>query len=158
MKRAATTGGGNNGANEDEREEEAESEASMEAEAFRKRMEKMVEDENERFEGRDLAALIFKKYGRSYDVRLVRNEFLGRQLLALNVMWKYREQRSFPLTEAEYLEHLNGVADNLRCWGAVSIVRSTLEKTKERPRIGKAVSIMINIDDKGERANEWIYR
>jgi hypothetical protein len=94
-------------------------------------------------------------------------DFMGRKLLAMNVMWKYREQvffmynfllnyhsdspfyrdgfwhvikllqRSFPLTEEEYLLRLDDVANNLRCWGAVSYVRSSLAKTKERPRIGK---------------------
>lgn len=47
-------------------------------------------------------------------------------------------QRSFHLTEEEYLLHLDDIANNLRCWGAVGLVRNSLEKTKERPRIGKA--------------------
>ena len=46
-------------------------------------------------------------------------------------------QRSFPLTEEEYLLRLDDVANNLKCWGAVSYVRNSLAKTKERPRIGK---------------------
>jgi len=85
-------------------------------------------------------------------------EFMGRNLLALNVMWKYREQRSFPLSEEEYLLRLDEVANTLRCWGAVAHVRNTLEKLKERPRIGKAVSIFIDMDQTGGRANEWIYK
>ncbi|MCO5602673.1 hypothetical protein L7F22_056809 [Adiantum nelumboides] len=94
----------------------------------------------------------------SHHSALPTEEFLGRQLLAMNVMWKYREQRSFPLTEEEYLLRLDDVANNLRCWGAVSYVRNSLAKTKERPRIGKAVSIFIDLDESGGRANEWIYR
>lgn len=46
-------------------------------------------------------------------------------------------QRSFPLTEEEYIEHLDSVANMLRGWGAVAYIRSSLAKTKERPRIGK---------------------
>lgn len=84
------------------------------------------------FRGIDLATIIRKKYGRSYDVQFIKKvstptlwtcncevrvdgflsrtdniysedltnthslfiaqEFMGRQLLAMNVMWKYREQ------------------------------------------------------------------
>ncbi|KAL2643928.1 hypothetical protein R1flu_011515 [Riccia fluitans] len=141
-------------------EEEGESSSSkdVDAEAFRQQMERMLSSHDDRFEGKDLATLIRRKYGRSYDVQLVKKEFMGRQLLAMNVMWKYREQRSFPLTEEEYLLHLDYIAQNLRGWGAVSYVRDSLEKTKERPRIGKAVSIFIEVDEKGSRQNEWIQR
>uniref|UniRef100_A0ACD5YZ05 Uncharacterized protein n=1 Tax=Avena sativa TaxID=4498 RepID=A0ACD5YZ05_AVESA len=111
------------------------------------------------FSGLDLATLIRERYGRSYDVTLIRKEFMGRNLLAMNVMWKYREQRSFPLTEEEYLLRLDDVANTLRCWGAVAHVRNTLQKVRERPRIGKAVSIFIDMDTTGgARSDEWIYK
>ncbi|KAG0570120.1 hypothetical protein KC19_6G140100 [Ceratodon purpureus] len=133
---------------------------NLSSEAFRQQMERMVNSDNKdvSFRGIDLATLIRKKYGRSYDVQFIKKEFMGRQLLAMNVMWKYREQRSFPLTEEEYLLHLDDIANNLRCWGAVGLVRNGLEKTKERPRIGKAVSIFIDLDESGGRAREWINR
>ncbi|KAJ1281743.1 hypothetical protein BS78_04G329000 [Paspalum vaginatum] len=115
-------------------------------------------DDDAKFNGLDLANLIRKKYGRSYDVTLIKKEFMGRNLLAMNVMWKYREQRSFPLSEEEYLLRLDDVANTLKCWGAVAHVRNTLEKLKERPRIGKAVSIFIDMDQTGARADEWIYK
>jgi len=67
-------------------------------------------------------------------------------------------QRSFPLSEEEYLLRLDDVANTLKCWGAVAHVRNTLEKLKERPRIGKAVSIFIDMDQTGGRSNEWIYK
>lgn len=114
--------------------------------------------EDDRFDGLELARLIRSKYGRSYDVTLIRKEFMGRNLLAMNVMWKYREQRSFPLSEEEYLLRLDEVANALRCWGAVAHVRNSLQALKERPRIGKAVSIFIDMDQTGGRANEWIYK
>ncbi|EFJ07800.1 hypothetical protein SELMODRAFT_94384, partial [Selaginella moellendorffii] len=124
----------------------------------REDLEKSVDKNEMSFSGIDLAGLIRKKYGRSYDVQLIKKEFLGKQYLAMNVMWKYREQRSFPLSEEEYLLHLDDVANALKCWGAVSVIRSSLEKTKERPRIGKAVSLFIDMDESGGRANEWINR
>lgn len=128
------------------------------SDSYRDNLERIIGVDDSKFNGADLAALIRKKYGRSYDVQLIKKEFMGRNLLAMNVMWKYREQRSFPLTEEEYILRLDDVANNLRCWGAVSHIRNSLAKLKERPRIGKAVSIFIDMDDSGARSNEWIYK
>ncbi|KAH1122250.1 hypothetical protein J1N35_005410 [Gossypium stocksii] len=125
---------------------------------LRENLERIVGTDDSTFSGLDLATLIRNKYGRSYDVQLIKKEFMGRNLLALNVMWKYMEQRSFPLTEEEYLLRLDDVANTLKCWGAVSHIRNSLAKLKERPRIGKAVSIFIDMDETGGRANEWIYK
>ncbi|KAI3898105.1 hypothetical protein MKX03_021704 [Papaver bracteatum] len=127
-------------------------------ELFREGLERIVGTDDSAFSGIDLATLIRKKYGRSYDVQLIKKEFMGRNLLALNVMWKYVEQRSFPLTEEEYILRLDDVANTLKCWGAVSHIRNSLAKLKERPRMGKAVSIFIDMDETGGRANEWIYK
>jgi len=124
----------------------------------RANLERMVGSDDSAFNGLDLATLIRQKYGKSYDVQLIKKEFMGKNLLAMNVMWKYREQRSFPLTEEEYILRLDDVANMLKCWGAVSHIRSSLAKSKERPRIGKAVSIFIDMDSTGGRANEWIYK
>ena len=44
----------------------------------------------------------------------------------VQIMWKYLEQASFPLTEAQYQEH-------------------KIEPNQEHPRLGKAVSIQINL-------------
>lgn len=126
--------------------------------SFRQDLERMVGTDDSRFSGADLATIIRNKYGKSYDVQLIKKEFMGRNLLAMNVMWKYREQRSFPLTEEEYILRLDDVANTLKCWGAVSHIRNSLVKTKERPRIGKAVSIFIDMDESGARSNEWIYK
>jgi hypothetical protein len=68
-------------------------------------------------------------------------------------MWKYLEQASFPLSEAEYMAHLNAIGDYLQAWGGVSQVKNYLAKTRDHPRLGKAVSIPLDL---GERASEWI--
>ncbi|MED6198253.1 hypothetical protein PIB30_064368 [Stylosanthes scabra] len=128
------------------------------SEMLRESLEKIVGTDDSTFSGFDLATLIRNKYGRSYDVQLIKKEFMGRNLLALNVMWKYMEQRSFPLTEEEYILRLDDVANTLKCWGAVSHIRNSLQNSKERPRIGKAVSIFIDMDESGARSNEWIYK
>lgn len=126
--------------NEDRDQESGDkSSNNMNENKFRKDLERIVGKDDSSFSGIELANLIRNKYGRSYDVTIIK-------------------KRSFPLTEEEYLLRLDDVANNLKCWGAVSHVRNTLAKSRERPRIGKAVSIFIDLDETGGRANEWIYR
>ncbi|KAL1197695.1 hypothetical protein V5N11_012351 [Cardamine amara subsp. amara] len=144
---------------DDEEKESLEDKTKRQANDMnRANLERMVGSDDSAFNGLDLATLIRQKYGKSYDVQFIKKEFMGRNLLAMNVMWKYREQRSFPLTEEEYILRLDDVANMLKCWGAVSHIRNSLAKSKERPRIGKAVSIFIDMDLTGGRANEWIYK
>ncbi|XP_048537106.1 uncharacterized protein LOC125515661 [Triticum urartu] len=143
------------------RKDDEEGTSSASSRRNREDLERLVgAPDDDGFSGLDLATLIRKRYGRSYDVTLIRKQFMGRNLLAMNVMWKYREQRSFPLTEEEYLLRLDDVANTLRSWGAVAHVRNSLETTKDRPRIGKAVSIFIDVDSAGggNRSDEWIYK
>lgn len=99
--------------------------------------------------GQDLHQLLLDKWGRSYDVQLRRTQ--GK--IFVQVMWKYLEQASFPLTEAEYQEHLETIATYLHAFGGTAQVQAFIQKTRDRPRLGKAVSIPLNL---GERASEWI--
>ena len=99
--------------------------------------------------GRELHQLLLQKWGRSYDVQLRRTQ--GK--IFVQIMWRYLEQASFPMTEIEYLEHLEAIAHYLRGWSGVAQVQSFIEQTRERPRLGKAVSIPIQL---GERASEWL--
>ncbi len=99
--------------------------------------------------GGDLQQLLLGKWGKSFDVRLRRT----RGKIFVLVMWKYLEQASFPLTELEYLEHLNAIAHYLDGWGSSQQVIEFLEKTRDRPRVGHAVSIPLDL---GERASEWL--
>ena len=99
--------------------------------------------------GRDLQQISLKKWGRSYDIQLRRIQ--GK--IFVQVMWKYLEQASFPLTEADYMAHLDKVASYIHAWGGAAQVQQYIEQTKERPRLGKAVSIPIDL---GDRTSEWI--
>ena len=99
--------------------------------------------------GQDLHQLLLNKWGRSYDIQIRRTQ--GK--IFVQVMWKYLEQASFPLSEGEYLEHLDTVAHYLHAWGGVRQVQDYIHQTGERPRLGKAVSIAIEL---GERASEWL--
>jgi Domain of unknown function (DUF3067) len=99
--------------------------------------------------GQDLQQLLLSKWGHSYDIQLRRTQ--GK--IFVQVMWKYLEQVSFPMTEAQYIAHLDAVASYLVGWGAIAQVQTFIQQTRERPRLGKAVSIPIDL---GERACEWL--
>lgn len=99
--------------------------------------------------GQDLHQLLLNKWGRSYDIQIRRTQ--GK--IFVQIMWKYLEQQSFPLSEAEYLEHLDTVANYIQGWGGASQVQQFINKTRERPRLGKVVSIPIEL---GERSSEWM--
>ncbi|MCF4970560.1 DUF3067 family protein [Nostoc sp. CMAA1605] len=99
--------------------------------------------------GRELHQLLLDKWGHSYDVQFRRTQ--GK--IFLQVMWKYLEQASFPMTETEYQEHLESVANYLQALGGAGQVRTFITQTRDRPRLGKAVSIPLDL---GERASEWI--
>jgi hypothetical protein len=99
--------------------------------------------------GADLRQLIIGKWTYSYDVQL-------RKLpskIYLQVMWRYLEQVSFPLSEEEYLAHLDTIATYLNAMGGVQQVVDFIEVTKEKPRLGKAISIPLDL---GDRASEWM--
>jgi len=57
------------------------------------------------------------------------------------------------MTEADYFEHLDAVANYLNGWGSTTQVREYIVTTRERPRLGKAVSVPLDL---GERASEWL--
>ena len=100
--------------------------------------------------GQELQQLLLDKWGYSYDVQLRRIK----DRIFLQVMWKYLEQVSFPLSETEYREHLNAIANYLNAWDCTAQVIDFITKTRERPRLGKAISIPLDL---GERASEWIF-
>lgn len=99
--------------------------------------------------GKELHQLLLTKWGRSYDVQIRR----AQSKVFLQIMWKYLEQASFPLTETEYLDHLDTIASYVSAWGGTVQVQTFIEQTRDRPRLGKAVNIPIDL---GERASEWL--
>ncbi|HEY9816837.1 MAG TPA: DUF3067 family protein [Candidatus Obscuribacterales bacterium] len=99
--------------------------------------------------GEELHQLLMDKWGRSYDLQLRRIQ----DQVFLQVMWKYLEQVSFPRSEADYFAHLEAIAHYMNAWGSEQYIRQYIEQTRDRPRLGKAVSIPIDL---GERASEWL--
>ncbi len=84
----------------------------------------------------ELLSILRERWGASYDLQLHRRA--GR--LYLQVMWAYLEQQSFPLTEADYLERLEQLVEQLNGIGQAEEVRNWLQTTRDKPRLGKALS------------------
>lgn len=99
--------------------------------------------------GKELHQLLFNKWGYSYDVQVVRIK----DKIYFQVMWKYLEQASFPLSETEYFQHLEQIANYLNGWGVIEQVTMAIADSKSRPRLGKAISVGLDL---GDRTSEWI--
>jgi hypothetical protein len=99
--------------------------------------------------GSELQQLIFNKWGCSYDVQVIRIK----DKIYFQVMWKYLEQASFPLSEREYSQHLETIATYLTDWGVVNQIEVAILEAKNRPRLGKAVSVPLDL---GDRSSEWL--
>jgi len=107
-----------------------------------------TEDDNGELDGYKFRDLIVAKWGVPYDVQLQRSVFLGKPMMVLNVMWKYYGQQSFHLTEMEYLEHLQALAELVNKWERVQHVKDLINESKKRPAgyFGYAVSIPLDLD------------
>lgn len=86
----------------------------------------------------------------SYDLQLVQRR--GR--LYLQVMWAYLEQQSFPLTEEGYLGKLEELVGLLNGLGVADQVRTWLGTTPDKPRLGKAMGLALEIP--AGRASEFL--
>ncbi len=97
----------------------------------------------------DFQELLINKWGYSFDVQIRKTP----TKVFFQVMWRYLEQVSFPMDEEEYLAHLKEIVMYLEAMGCLTQVQKAIEETSERPRLGKAVSIPIDL---GRRASEWL--
>lgn len=93
-------------------------------------------------DGSQLLSLLRERWQASYDLQLVQRR--GR--LYLQVMWAHLEQQSFPLDAQAYGERLEQVAAALNDLGVASQVRLWLREVRERPRLGKALSLPLQPD------------
>mmetsp|Transcript_15045 Transcript_15045/g.38227 ORF Transcript_15045/g.38227 Transcript_15045/m.38227 type:complete len:202 (-) Transcript_15045:142-747(-) len=90
--------------------------------------------------GEELVQLIQAKWGARYDCRITRRRNARNQLrFYLQVMWKFLEQKSFPLSEDEYYEQLDAVASLVSEWGLADHVRKEIQASKQAPVIGNAI-------------------
>lgn len=98
----------------------------------------------------ELIGLVRQRWQASYDLRLVQRQ--GR--VYFQVMWGHLEQQSFPMTAEAYEEKVAAMAATLNALGAASQVRTWLETTRDRPRVGKALSLALEVP--GARAIEFL--
>ncbi|WP_415409740.1 DUF3067 family protein [Synechococcus sp. A10-1-5-9] len=87
----------------------------------------------------EVIALFRSRWQASYDMQIVTR----RHRLYVQVMWAYLEQQSFPLTEDAYRQHLSEVLEVVNRLGEAGAVRDWLQTTKDRPRLGKALSLQL---------------
>ena len=111
--------------------------------------------------GPELGRLVVAKYGRPYDVALVRRDLAGIRVVAFNVMWSYVGQASFALSPDAYADRLDTVASILTAWGCAGEVRAWLREAPRpkrglpaRPVVGNAVSLRLSVDYM--QAGEWL--
>ncbi len=102
-----------------------------------------------RFE--EVLELLRSRWQASYDLQLVPRR--GR--LYLQVMWGYLEQQSFPLDAEAYEARLRELLEVLNGLGVAEQVRQWLSTTRERPRLGKAMSLALEPAGDG-RASEFL--
>ena len=98
----------------------------------------------------EVLALVRGRWQASYDLQLVRRQ--GR--LYLQVMWGYLEQQSFPLSPEAYGARLAELVATLNGLGVAAQVRQWLATTRDRPRLGKALSLPLQLPE--GRASEFL--
>ncbi len=90
-----------------------------------------------------MLALLRSRWQASYDVQLI----VRRGRLYLQVMWGYLEQQSFPMSEEAYEQHLEELVSSLNGLGVADQVRQWLRTTRDRPRLGRALSLALEIPE-----------
>ena len=84
------------------------------------------------------------RWGKKYDFRL----FKRGKYLYLQMRWGFLGQESFPLNEEEYKKSLADKIEILNRCGYSEEVRVWIKNVKARPRLGRAVSLQLNINEK----------
>lgn len=102
--------------------------------------------------GDELRNMVLKRYGKLYDARICqRRDRFNKLQVYLQIMWKFLGQKSFPLSEAEYIEQTDAVAEVLTEWGVGDVVRTELPRWPKFPRMdttgANAVMIPLGLED-----------
>ncbi|CAM9616083.1 unnamed protein product [Scytosiphon promiscuus] len=132
--------------------DETEGTQDVDMDAFRKSLIRQSRSDSMKkkqdFTGYDMYDLIVDKYDVPYDVQINKTVWLGKPVLCFNIMWKHLGQSSFPLSEQEYLEHLQALAELLMEWDRVDMFKKSLAEAKKRPQsyFGYAVPIPLDLD------------
>ena len=87
---------------------------------------------------------LIHRWGKKYDFKLFRRG----EFIYLQMMWGFLGQESFPLNEVEYEKSLADKIEILNRCGYSEEVREWLKKVNARPRLGRAVTLQLNINEK----------
>ena len=98
----------------------------------------------------ELLEILRQRWQASYDLQLISRR--GR--LYLQVMWAYLEQQSFPLDAEGYAAKLEELVGTLNGLGVAAQVRSWLTTTTDKPRLGKAMTLPLELPE--GRASEFL--
>lgn len=102
------------------------------------------------FGAREMLQLIIKKWGVAYDVQLRKNTPFGEGSgnIYVNIMWRYFGQKSFPMDERAYLEHLEALCRYMKSIDRIDHFKEKVAESRKRPNsyFGYAVSIPLDVD------------
>ncbi|MEB3331707.1 MAG: DUF3067 family protein [Synechococcaceae cyanobacterium] len=98
----------------------------------------------------ELLQLLRQRWRASYDLQLVQRS----RRFYLQVMWAHLEQQSFPLSADQYEERLEQLVATLNGLGVAGQVRDWLLTTRDKPRLGRALSLALELPD--GRASEFL--
>ena len=90
-----------------------------------------------------------RRWGVTYDLRLL----IKRDRIYLQMMWGFLEQQSFPLDEETFRDHLNRTLEIINRGGKSDFVRNWLENVQAKPRLGKAITLPLPMD---QRMSEFV--
>lgn len=96
-----------------------------------------------------MVGVLRSRWRASYDMQVVQRR--GR--LYLQVMWAYLEQQSFPLDAEAYGLRIQELVTLLNELGVAQQVRQWLSSTTQKPRLGKAMALPLEI---GNRSREFL--
>ena len=97
----------------------------------------------------EVVGCLRRRWGVTYDLKLL----IKRDRIYLQMMWGFLEQQSFPLDEETYRENLNRTLEIINRAGQSDFVRSWLENVQAKPRLGRAITLSLPID---QRMSEFV--
>ena len=87
---------------------------------------------------------LIHRWGKKYDFRLFRRG----KFVYFQMMWGFIGQESFPLSEDEYKKSIADKIENVNRCGYSEEVRQWLMNVNAKPRLGRAVSLQLNVNEK----------
>ena len=97
----------------------------------------------------EVVGCLRRRWGVTYDLKLL----IKRDRIYLQMMWGFLEQQSFPLDEDTFRENLNRTLEIINRSGQSDFVRNWLENVQAKPRLGRALTLNLPID---QRMDEFV--